>query len=322
MASSWRSRMAWCIAGVEHREARLAAGLRHVHRHVGVAHHVGGPVDGIAGPGDADAGRDAHGLPADGVRRAELAGQPLCHAAGPAEVGEILGEHRELVATETRHEVSLANQAADPLRDGHEQLVAGGMAKGVVHDLEVVDVDEQHRGDRLAGRSPATAMTRSRVSWNERRLATPVSASCSARSWTRRSSTELRRFSAAMPAAWATTLMTRRSTPGRPARMLQHEGADRAAVGHHRGHDDAPALGHAARPAPGWSRRRADGPRSETGPAMLAPGTGQRRPRRARPRPAAQGCRGRPSRRPRRRERGLAETRTGPRALRARTMPG
>ena len=66
----------------------------------------------------------------------------------------------------------------------------------------------------VSRRSPSTATTRSRVSWNERRLATPVSASSSARSWTRRSSTEFRKLSAAIPAAWATTLMTRRSTPG------------------------------------------------------------------------------------------------------------
>ena len=61
--------------------------------------------------------------------------------------------------------------------------------------------------------SPAVSSTRSRLAWNERRLAAPVSESRSARSRTRLRSTALRRLSAAMEASWATTPMTRRSIP-------------------------------------------------------------------------------------------------------------
>ena len=45
-------------ARVEDLEAGLAAGLGHVHRDVGVADHVGRPLDRVARPGDADARRD------------------------------------------------------------------------------------------------------------------------------------------------------------------------------------------------------------------------------------------------------------------------
>ena len=56
---------------------------------------------------------------------------------------------------------------------------------------------------------------RSRLSWNIRRLAAPVRASRSARSWTWRRSTALRRLSAAIDPKRATIEATRRSTPGR-----------------------------------------------------------------------------------------------------------
>ena len=76
-------------ARVEDLEPGLAAGLGHVHRHVGVADHVGRPVDRVAGRGHADATpRSVTAWPAELVRRPELADEPLGHrrarAAGPA----------------------------------------------------------------------------------------------------------------------------------------------------------------------------------------------------------------------------------------------
>ena len=53
-------------------------------------------------------------------------------------------QHHELVATEARDGVGLPQAALQAARDGTQQLVAGGMAEGVVHQLEVVEVDEQH----------------------------------------------------------------------------------------------------------------------------------------------------------------------------------
>ena len=60
-----------------------------------------------------------------------------------AQVGLVLGQDRELVAAEPGDQVVVADEAADPLGDRDEQRVAGGVAEGVVDDLEVVEVDEQ-----------------------------------------------------------------------------------------------------------------------------------------------------------------------------------
>ena len=51
--------------------------------------------------------------------------------------------HDELVAAEAHAEVTVAHRVAQPLRDLHEQLVAGRVAEHVVDALEAVEVDEQ-----------------------------------------------------------------------------------------------------------------------------------------------------------------------------------
>ena len=141
-------------ARVEDLEPRLAARLRHVHRHVGVADHVGRPLDRVAGPGDADARGDRDRLAGDVVRRAELADEPLGHRPRPAQVRQVLGQDRELVAAQAGDDVAFADQPGDAVRDGDQELVARGVAHGVVDDLEVVEVDEQH------GRDPVASATR------------------------------------------------------------------------------------------------------------------------------------------------------------------
>ena len=137
-------------ARVEDREAGLAVGLRHVHRDVGVADDVRGDLGGVAGARDADARGDRDVLVADEVRRPELAHEPLGHRDGALQVRRVLGQHGELVAAEPGHEVAVPDGAGDPLGDRDEQGVAGGVAERVVDDLEVVEVEEQDRGDRLA----------------------------------------------------------------------------------------------------------------------------------------------------------------------------
>ena len=60
-------------------------------------------------------------------------------------VGAALDEHDELVAAEAPDRVALAQHAADPRRDAAQQLVADGMAEGVVDALEAVEVHEHRR---------------------------------------------------------------------------------------------------------------------------------------------------------------------------------
>jgi hypothetical protein len=63
--------------------------------------------------------------------------------------GEVGDEHEELVAAVAGHEVGRAGGALEPARRLAQQLVAGLVAVGVVHLLEVVQVDVEH-GDGMA----------------------------------------------------------------------------------------------------------------------------------------------------------------------------
>ena len=60
-------------------------------------------------------------------------------------LGAALDEHDELVAAEPADRVALAQDAGEPGGDAAQQLVAGGVAEGVVDVLEAVEVDEQRR---------------------------------------------------------------------------------------------------------------------------------------------------------------------------------
>ena len=61
----------------------------------------------------------------------------------------------ELVAAEPGREVVVPDAALDPLGDRAEEPVAGGVAEGVVHDLEVVEVEEQDGEDASRAASSA-----------------------------------------------------------------------------------------------------------------------------------------------------------------------
>ena len=51
----------------------------------------------------------------------------------------------EFVAAGPRDGVGLAHETAQAVGDDLQQLVAGGMAEGVVHRLELVEVEMMHR---------------------------------------------------------------------------------------------------------------------------------------------------------------------------------
>ena len=57
-------------------------------------------------------------------------------------------EHHELVAAESREQVPLTDRTAEARREGHEQGIAGRVAERVVHELEPVDVELEHREPR------------------------------------------------------------------------------------------------------------------------------------------------------------------------------
>ncbi len=65
------------------------------------------------------------------------------------EIAGRAGDDDELVAAQPGHEVGVAHHAGQPFGGGADQLVAGGVAVGVVDLLEAVQVHEQH-GEGLA----------------------------------------------------------------------------------------------------------------------------------------------------------------------------
>src|SRR5215210_7081254 len=86
----------------------------------------------------------AHALAGDLDPALEVVQQPARDAHRVDLALGAVQEQRELVAAEAGGRVALPEAAAQPLRDGPEQLVAGVVAVAVVDGLELVDVEQQH----------------------------------------------------------------------------------------------------------------------------------------------------------------------------------
>jgi hypothetical protein len=143
-------------------EAPLAAFLRLVEREVRVPEQVVGAL-AAARDRDPDARGDADLPTAEGDGRRDRRD----HAGGGHGGGLVVRhrgeEDRELVAAEpaTVSEPRVAPRR--PLGDRGEERVARGVPEAVVHRLELVEVDEEHRGHaRGAGCASCAASTRSR----------------------------------------------------------------------------------------------------------------------------------------------------------------
>ena len=137
---------------VEDRVLVLARQLGAVHRGVGVAHHV---RVGPARPARGDADAQAHGdlLPGHGDPLTQAVTQGVGQRGGGPGVAQAVEQHHELVAAQPRgRRIGPAGQGvAQPAGHGDQQLVARVVAQAVVDQLEVVQVDEQHRVRTLRG---------------------------------------------------------------------------------------------------------------------------------------------------------------------------
>ena len=145
--------------------AIAARRLRRVHGEVGVAEQL---VDGAADAGDraADAGAHEDLRAAGGEGHAEGAEDALGDPVQLLGAGAV-EEHGELVAADVRHRVAGPDQATEPVGDADEQLVADAVTEGVVHRLEVVEVDD-HDAERpglaaAAGDRVGEAVTQQRA---------------------------------------------------------------------------------------------------------------------------------------------------------------
>jgi hypothetical protein len=127
-------------------EAVLAGALGFVQRVVGDADQVDDVLGVVRIQADADAGRQLQGEVVDeeglGQRLDQLGGRPL----GVAQAVHVAQQHDEFVAAQARHGVFLARIRQQALRHHLEDLVAVGVAVGVVDRLEAVQVEVHDRG--------------------------------------------------------------------------------------------------------------------------------------------------------------------------------
>ena len=72
-------------------------------------------------------------------------------ASTSSTLGDVAAHDRELVAAEAREPVAGAQHAVEAARRSREQLVAGLVAEAVVHDLEVIEVEEHEADARVVG---------------------------------------------------------------------------------------------------------------------------------------------------------------------------
>ena len=115
-----------------------------VHRDVGVRQNRIRSLGAFGGERDADACTHVRVVVTEAERGLEHGDDALCELGYVVDTLDPLAQHDELVATETRDRVGGADGGLDANCSLDEQLVARGVAEGVVHDLEPVQVDEQH----------------------------------------------------------------------------------------------------------------------------------------------------------------------------------
>ncbi len=127
-----------------------ARALGDVHDDVGTAHQRAGVVAVLREQRHADAGADVDRLALELDRRTQGRGHGTRHRARAFAIGA--GQHdRELVATEARHGVAIAQRSAQPVGDLAQHRVAGDVTERVVDALEAVEVEQQHRQPAAGG---------------------------------------------------------------------------------------------------------------------------------------------------------------------------
>ena len=123
--------------------AVFAALLGGVHGEVGVAQQ-GVELVARFGHRDADAGADQQFVALGPDGRGEQLADAL---GGPDGVVDLhpVQQCGELVTAEAGDDVAAAERRAQASGDGGQGVIADGVPEGVVDELEVVQVDEQHR---------------------------------------------------------------------------------------------------------------------------------------------------------------------------------
>jgi len=121
----------------------LAAGLGGIHGHVRRLQDLRGVLGPDSAQGDPDAAVYLHLVVLDGEGRFQVDDDALGQLAGVVGSFGLLEEDGEFVASETSGRVAGPEGGGEPRRHGDEELVPGGVPEAVVHDFEVVEVEEQ-----------------------------------------------------------------------------------------------------------------------------------------------------------------------------------
>ncbi len=131
-------------AGAEDLRRAPVTALDLVHRDVRVAHQlVGGGA--LAADRDADRGGDDELAALDRKRLLEELVDAIRHSLCILRPGDAVEEDRELVTPEPGDRVARPHARHQAPRERDEQLIADGVAVGVVDELEAIQVEEQDR---------------------------------------------------------------------------------------------------------------------------------------------------------------------------------
>ncbi len=126
-------------------EAIATVLFRPVEREVRL-HHYGLRTLGQRGTArNADAGADVHVVAVDGIRRGDGRGDLGGENSGGRIACSVGLQDRELVAAEAGHHVGRPDGPAQAPGHLAQQRVADRMAEGVVHVLEIVEIETEHR---------------------------------------------------------------------------------------------------------------------------------------------------------------------------------
>ena len=145
MPASWRP---WPLEEPEH---AAAIGFGAIQREIGVLEQLLRRHAVVGCDRHADARPDDDLVARNGIRR----GQAVDDARGQR--GRARGlvaeglDHGELVPSEPRHRIAVANATTQAIRGRLEQLIADGVPERVIHRLEPVEVEAEHT-DVLAAR--------------------------------------------------------------------------------------------------------------------------------------------------------------------------
>ena len=139
----------------EHADRVAAAGLGLQHRLVGLVHQFGHVTAAGFTEGNAEADRPGDLLVADVHRLVRGVAQQFGVGGGAFLVGRAGHHGDEFVAAEPGQQMLLRGGLGQSVRQGLQELVAGGVTEEAVQRLQPVDVDEDHR-DRAgsAGAEP------------------------------------------------------------------------------------------------------------------------------------------------------------------------